>query len=70
MRNYTTQMDAAKKGIITNEMKVVAEKEGKRADEIRELVALGRVAIPANINHKSLSAEGVGEGLRDRKSVV
>ncbi len=69
MRNYTTQMDAAKKGIITNEMKVVAEKEGKRADEIRELVALGRVAIPANINHKSLSAEGVGEGLRTKINV-
>lgn len=69
MRDYTTQMDAAKKGIITNEMKVVAEKEGKRADEIRELVALGRVAIPANINHKSLSAEGVGEGLRTKINV-
>ena len=69
MRNYTTQMDAAKKGIITNEMKVVAEKEGKRADEIRELVALGRVSIPANINHKSLSAEGVGEGLRTKINV-
>ena len=26
--NYTTQMDAAKKGIITKEMQVVAEKEG------------------------------------------
>ena len=25
--NYTTQMDAAKKGIITKEMKVVAKKE-------------------------------------------
>ena len=62
-------MHRKQKGIITNEMKVVAEKEGKRADEIRELVALGRVAIPANINHKSLSAEGVGEGLRTKINV-
>ena len=27
MRNYTTQMDAARQGIVTEEMKVVAEKE-------------------------------------------
>ena len=27
MREYTTQMDAARKGIITPEMKIVAEKE-------------------------------------------
>ena len=37
MRNYTTQMDAAKRGIITPEMKAVAEKEYRTAEEIREL---------------------------------
>ena len=35
---YTTQMDAAKKGIITNEMKIVAKKEGKSVEEIRSLI--------------------------------
>lgn len=67
--NYKTQMEAAKKGIITNEMKVVAKKEAMQEEKLRELVALGRVAIPANINHKSLSAEGIGEGLRTKINV-
>ena len=67
--NYTTQMDAAKKGIITNEMKIVAMKEQKSEEEIRVLVAKGRVVIPANKNHKSLSPEGIGEGLRTKINV-
>lgn len=67
--SYTTQMDAAKKGIITNEMKIVAKKEQKNEEDIRTLVAKGRVAIPANKNHKSLSPEGVGEGLRTKINV-
>ncbi|SCI90767.1 Phosphomethylpyrimidine synthase [uncultured Clostridium sp.] len=67
--NYTTQMDAAKRGIITEAMKIVAEKEGKSTEEIRLLVAEGKVAIPANKNHKSLSPEGVGQGLRTKINV-
>lgn len=67
--NYSTQMDAAKKGIITKEMEMVAGKENKNAEEIMDLVAKGRVAIPANINHKNLSAEGVGEGLKTKINV-
>ena len=39
--DYTTQMDAARKGIITEQMKAVAEYENIPAEEIRELVALG-----------------------------
>ena len=68
--NYTTQMDAAKKGIITEAMKIVAIKEGKPVEEIRVLVAEGKVAIPANKNHKSLSPEGVGQGLRTKINVI
>ena len=48
MRNYTTQMDAARQGIITPEMKAVAKKEYRTAEEIRDLVAKGQVAICAN----------------------
>lgn len=69
MREYTTQMDAAKKGIITREMEIVANKESKNPEEIRSLVAEGKVAIPANINHKSLSPEGVGQGLKTKINV-
>lgn len=66
---YTTQMDAAKKGIITKEMISVAAKENQSAETIRQLVADGRVAIPANKNHTSLDAQGIGQGLRTKINV-
>ncbi len=67
--NYKTQMEAAKKGIITKEMLLVARKEKINEEKLSDLVACGRVAIPANINHKSLSPEGIGEGLRTKINV-
>lgn len=67
--NYTTQMDAAKKGIITEAMKIVASKENIDVEIIRERVAKGTIAIPCNKNHKSISPEGVGEGLRTKINV-
>lgn len=66
---YTTQMDAARKGIITPEMKIVAQKEKMTEEELRELVACGKVVIPANKNHKSLNPEGVGSMLRTKINV-
>ncbi|NLM09707.1 MAG: phosphomethylpyrimidine synthase ThiC [Clostridiaceae bacterium] len=66
---YTTQMDAAKKGVITDEMRMVAKKEGKSVEKIRELIACGRVVIPANKNHKCIDPEGIGEGLRTKINV-
>ncbi|WMJ76267.1 MULTISPECIES: phosphomethylpyrimidine synthase ThiC [unclassified Sedimentibacter] len=66
---YKTQMEAAKKGFITKEMKVVAEKEGMQADKLCQLVACGQVAIPANIYHTSLSPEGIGTGLKTKINV-
>ncbi|WP_461204745.1 phosphomethylpyrimidine synthase ThiC [Clostridium sp. DL1XJH146] len=67
--NYTTQMDAAKKNIITEEMKVVAKKENMEIEKLVSLIAKGKVVIPANKNHKSLCPEGVGEGLRTKINV-
>lgn len=67
--SYKTQMEAAKKGIVTREMKIVAQKEQMDTKELMELVAKGTVAIPANINHKSLSAEGIGDGLKTKINV-
>ncbi|WBW50631.1 phosphomethylpyrimidine synthase ThiC [Peptoniphilus equinus] len=66
---YTTQLDAAKKKIITKEMKCVAEKEHMAPELLCEKIAAGRVVIPANIMHTSLSPEGVGEGLRTKINV-
>ena len=67
--NLITQIDFARAGQITPAMRVVAEKEGRSAEFIREGVAAGRIAIPANIHHTSLSPEGVGEGLRTKVNV-
>ncbi|MBQ8578958.1 MAG: phosphomethylpyrimidine synthase ThiC [Clostridia bacterium] len=66
---YKTQMEAAKRGIITPEMKLVAEKEYLDPEILRERVARGTVAIPCNVRHKSISAEGIGEGLRTKINV-
>lgn len=66
---YTTQMDAACKGIITPQMQIVAKKEKMREEELRELVAQGKVAIPANVGHTSLDPEGVGSMLRTKINV-
>jgi len=69
MRNYKTQMEAAKKGIVTKEMEIVANKEYMEPEKLRSLVACGQVAIPANINHKALSPEGIGTGLKTKINV-
>ena len=69
MREYKTQMEAAKKGIVTSEMKTVAEKEGLDPDVIRQRTAAGTIAIPCNINHRSISPEGIGQGLRTKINV-
>jgi len=42
-RNWTTQMDAARKGIITGQMLTVAAAENKPAEEIRRLLAAGQI---------------------------
>lgn len=66
---YTTQMDAAKKGIITDEIRIVAQKEDMPVEKLLKLVASGKVIIPANKNHKNLVPEGIGEGLRTKINV-
>ena len=66
---YHTQMEAAKAGVITEAMEIVAKKERMEPEKLRELVAKGWVAIPANVNHKSLSPEGIGTGMRTKINV-
>ncbi|EQK38488.1 phosphomethylpyrimidine synthase [Paraclostridium bifermentans] len=67
--NYTTQMDAAKKGITTKEMEIVAKKENMDIKILKNLIANGQIVIPANKNHKSLNPEGVGKNLRTKINV-
>ena len=69
MQTYTTQMDAARKGIVTKEMEIVAKKEYRTTEEIRQLVSEGKVAIPANKHHTCLNPEGIGSMLRTKINV-
>lgn len=69
MQTYHTQMEAARENIITPQMKTVAEKERVDVEWLRERVAAGTICIPANIHHTSLSAEGIGTGLRTKINV-
>ena len=70
MRNgYTTQMDAARKGIRTPEMEAVAKKERMTPEELMRLMADGKVVICANHGHERLDPEGVGSMLRTKINV-
>ena len=69
MTTYTTQMDAARKGIVTPQIKTVAEKEHMPVEKLMELVAEGKVAICANKHHTCLNPEGVGSMLRTKINV-
>ena len=62
----TTQMEAAKKGTLTEAMQVVAQSERMHPQRLREPVAAGQVVIPSNMNHRALAAAGIGQGLRTR----
>ncbi len=66
---YTTQMEAARKGIVTEQLKIVAEKERMTAEELMPLVAEGKVVICANKNHSCLEPEGIGSMLRTKINV-
>jgi phosphomethylpyrimidine synthase len=55
-----TQMQHARKGVVTTEMRRVAEREGLEPERVREEVARGRMVIPANVHHTALDPMGIG----------
>ncbi len=69
MRKYKTQMEAARMGVVTPEMKIVAQKEFRTEEEIRSLVAKGQIAICANRLHTCIEPNGVGSMLRTKINV-
>ena len=69
MEQYTTQMDAARRGIVTKELEIVAKKERMTVEELMPLVAEGKVAICANKHHTCIDPEGVGSMLRTKINV-
>ncbi|MDY3250709.1 MAG: phosphomethylpyrimidine synthase ThiC [Candidatus Choladocola sp.] len=66
---YTTQMDAARKGIVTKEMEIVAKKENIEVSKLMALMAEGKVIIPCNKVHTAISPSGLGSALKTKINV-
>src|SRR5437588_5465919 len=58
-----TQIEAARKGVVTDEMHYVARREDLEPELIRDEVARGRMVIPANIVHLSKRLEPMAIGV-------
>jgi phosphomethylpyrimidine synthase len=56
MMDSLTQIEAARRGLVSPEMRRVAERERVTAEFIRDEVARGRLVIPANKRHLAGSA--------------
>ena len=69
MREYTTQMDAARKKILTKEMKAAAKKEQMEPQELMELMAEGKVIIPCNRLHTCIEPNAIGSMLKTKINV-
>ena len=67
--SYTTQMDAARQGIITPQMEAAAKKEQMDVQELRELMAQGKAVIPANKLHTCLEPNAIGSMLKTKINV-
>jgi phosphomethylpyrimidine synthase len=61
-----TQLELARKGTVSPQMKHVAEKEAVEADFIIQGLVDGEIVIPANVNHTNLIPCGIGKGLRTK----
>ena len=61
-----TQLEQAQKGIISTQMKIVAEQEQLDPEFIRAGIAAGNIIIPANVNHNNFTPFGIGKGLRTK----
>ena len=68
-RTYSTQIEAARMGIVTPELETVAAKENRSVYELLPLLAEGKMVIPANIHHTSIDPNGVGGMLRTKVNV-
>ena len=67
--DHSTQMEAARRGVLTKEMAAVAEKERIGTDKLVGLMAEGRAIIPCNRLHSALSPNGLGSMLKTKINV-
>ena len=61
-----TQLDYAKQGIVTEEMKQAVADEPLTAEELRERIALGHAVLPKNVNHSFPILRAIGRGLKTK----
>ncbi|GKT09701.1 phosphomethylpyrimidine synthase ThiC [Desulforhabdus sp. TSK] len=61
-----TQLDYAKQGIVTEEMKQAVAGEPLTAEELRERIALGHAVLPKNVNHSFPILRAIGRGLKTK----
>jgi phosphomethylpyrimidine synthase len=61
-----TQLELARKGIVSPQVNHVAEKEGVASDFIIQGLVEGKITIPTNANHTNLTSCGIGGGLRTK----
>lgn len=61
-----TQLESARRGIITEEMKCAAKADNVSPEFIRKGIEKGTIVLPFNQRHKGLQAVAVGEGLHTK----
>ncbi|HPD57963.1 MAG TPA: phosphomethylpyrimidine synthase ThiC, partial [Smithellaceae bacterium] len=61
-----TQLEKARKGVITEEMKICAGEEGVEPDYICREIADGSIVITRNVHHKTIKPLAIGKGLRTK----
>jgi len=59
-------MEVAKRGQITEEMRIVAEEEGESPAAVCQRIAEGTVIITRNLQHENVHPIGIGKGLRTK----
>lgn len=60
-----TQVQQAKRGIVTQEMKIIAKQEDINTETICKYFASGKIVSPLNKNHK-VQVKGIGKGLKTK----
>ena len=61
-----TQLEQARKGLVTEEMKICAAEEGVEAEYIRQGMVDGNIVICRNVNHTAIKPLAIGLGLRTK----
>jgi ComF family protein len=58
-----TQLEKARRGLLSEEMKIAAAQEGVEAEVIRQGMVEGTIVICRNVNHAGIKPLAIGRGL-------